>query len=254
MSGVHEVEAFLTEMGLQTSIPAVINGFYTSMEALKGATFDELVEVGVRPVHAKLIISHLGNRTAMPPFGTPAPASDSNANAEELASFLRSVGLENCQSALTAAGYTSLDALGEAGMQDLLNAGLKPVHARLIVSNMDSASTTGISLTPASQRVISLDEETLLGGPNKRKNHRARWYIGAAIAFLLLFLLWPKLTGGGTPAVSADPPVKRQGKLEHAHKIGAAKEGIAHAVAGSHMGVKAKGKGANMKAPPVEEE
>ncbi|KAL3892827.1 MAG: hypothetical protein SGPRY_014746, partial [Prymnesium sp.] len=101
-------------------------------------------------------------------------ASDSNAGIEEVASFLRSVGLENCQSALTTAGFTSLDALGEAGMQELLNAGLKPVHARLIVSNLDSASAAGINMTPASQRVISLDEESLLGGPQKRKSHRAR--------------------------------------------------------------------------------
>ena len=31
-------------------------------------------------------------------------------------------------------------------LQELLDAGLKPVHARLIVSNLDSASNTGKSL------------------------------------------------------------------------------------------------------------
>ena len=54
-------------------IQVVHNGFYTSMEALKGATYEELVDSGVRPVHAKLIISHLGSHNPLPSFGTPMP-------------------------------------------------------------------------------------------------------------------------------------------------------------------------------------
>ena len=34
------------------------------MEALRGATYEELVDSGVRPVHAKLILSSLGTRSA----------------------------------------------------------------------------------------------------------------------------------------------------------------------------------------------
>ena len=133
MSGVRDVETFLTKLGLEQSIQAVVhNGFYTSMEALKGATYEELVDSGVRPVHAKLIISHLGSSMPMP-LGTPMPAGN-EAMAEEVATFLRGIGLENCVDTLMASGFNSLDALGEAGTQELLAAGLKPVHARLIVS------------------------------------------------------------------------------------------------------------------------
>jgi len=202
----------------------VHNGFYTSMEALKGATYEELVDSGVRPVHAKLIISHLGSRTPMP--GTPMPqggAQDAEGKAEEVTTFLRSVGLENCQPALTEAGYTSLDSLGEAGMQELLAAGLKPVHARLIVSNLDSASTAGINMTPLNQRVISLDEETLLGAPKQRKSHRARWYAGGLVVMLLLLFVAPKLFGGG----GAEAGAKGHGEGKHVHAFGAAK-GKAH--------------------------
>ena len=73
MSGVHEVTAFLGSIGLDVCVQAVVhNGFYTSMEALKGATYEELVDSGVRPVHAKLIISHLG-RAPVAAFSTPLP-------------------------------------------------------------------------------------------------------------------------------------------------------------------------------------
>ena len=54
MSGVAEVTAFLSSIGLETCVQAVVhNGFYTSMEALRGATYEELVDSGVRPVHAR---------------------------------------------------------------------------------------------------------------------------------------------------------------------------------------------------------
>ena len=60
-------------------------------------------------------------------------------------------------------------------MQDLQSAGLKPVHARLIVSNRDSASTAGIAMTPAAQRLASIEaDDTLLGGPKKKPRRRIR--------------------------------------------------------------------------------
>ena len=78
--------AFRCQLATLTSDPlathqVIHNGFYTSMEALKGATYEELVDSGVRPVHAKLIISHLGSRTPMPNFGTPLPVRSSYAPA-----------------------------------------------------------------------------------------------------------------------------------------------------------------------------
>ena len=43
MSGQQEVEKFLQEIGLESCVQAVVhNGFYTSMEALRGATYEEL--------------------------------------------------------------------------------------------------------------------------------------------------------------------------------------------------------------------
>ena len=42
MDGVGEVTAFLTKLGLEQCVQAVVhNGFYTSMEALRGATYEE---------------------------------------------------------------------------------------------------------------------------------------------------------------------------------------------------------------------
>ena len=63
MSGNESVEKFLTDIGLESCIQAVVhNGFYTSMDALRGATYEELVDSGVRNVHAKLILSNLGSK------------------------------------------------------------------------------------------------------------------------------------------------------------------------------------------------
>ena len=46
------------------------------------------------------------------------------------------------------AGFASLDVIGQTSMNALLEAGLKPVHARLIVSNLDSASSAGLAVAP----------------------------------------------------------------------------------------------------------
>ena len=114
MSGVHEVTAFLGSIGLDVCVQAVVhNGFYTSMEALKGATYEELLDCGVRPMHAKLLLSNLGVKGGATGLGAAAPAPEAS-GAEEVASFLRSVGLEHCLEPLRLAGYASLDALGDA--------------------------------------------------------------------------------------------------------------------------------------------
>ena len=140
-AGHAEVEAFLASLGLEQHAHSLIyNGFYTSLDALRAADYHELLECNVRPVHARLIVSNLK--------GTPRRASSSSSGEAEVVSFLRSIGLENCTQQVLDAGFASLDMLGQTSMNSLLDAGVKPVHARLIVSNLDSASSAGLSVAP----------------------------------------------------------------------------------------------------------
>ena len=65
-SGAHEVSSYLHSIGRDDCFHAVVHqGFYTSMDALRGATYEELVECGVRQAHAKLIVSSLGSGAAV---------------------------------------------------------------------------------------------------------------------------------------------------------------------------------------------
>ena len=225
MSGTQEVQAFLQEIGLEVCIQAVVqNGFYTSMEALRGATYEELVDSGVRPVHAKLIISNLGSKQDYGTLAALGPAPD---GADEVGHFLRSVGLENCGSQLASAGFTTLELLGEASMQNLLDAGLKPVHARLIISNLDSASTGGISMTPANNRLASLDAEEsggLLGAPGRkppRPRGRRLCIYGSILLMLLAALAYFAGAGSSpTPALPATKPELKMGKHSGLSKPG----------------------------------
>ena len=83
-------------------------------------------------------------------------------------------------------------------MQNLLDAGLKPVHARLIASNLDTASNAGITMTPAAQRLASIDaEDTLLGAPRKRKPRRVRLMCCALLVLLALGATVHALGGKG---------------------------------------------------------
>ena len=93
---MQEVSSYLSSIGREDCFHAVVQqGFYTSMDALRGATYEELVECGVRQAHAKLIVSSLGSGAAVSALaGVPAAAE-----LDEVAAFLRSVGLENCQPA-----------------------------------------------------------------------------------------------------------------------------------------------------------
>ena len=225
MSGTAEVESFLQEIGLESCIQAVVhNGFYTSMEALRGATYEELVDSGVRPVHAKLIISNLGSKQEYGSLANLGPAADGG---DEVGHFLRSVGLEHCGAQLASAGFTTLELLGEASMQDLLNAGLKPVHARLIISNLDSASTSGINMTPANHRLASLDAEEqggLLGAPSRKQKPRGRRLCIYSGMFVLLLLALAYFAGGSTPT-TALPPAEKEGKHGGGKHAGMGAEG-----------------------------
>ena len=217
MSGTAEVEAFLSEIGLESCIQAVVhNGFYTSMEALRGAQYEELVDSGVRPVHAKLIISNLGTKQDYA-GEFRVPATDGG---DEVGTFLRSVGLEHCSTQLAAAGLTSLELLGEASMQDLVSvAGLKQVHARLIISNLDSASTSGISVTPANHRLASLDAEEqggLLGVSNNKPRPRGRRLFIYGSVLLCLIAVIAYSMGGGSSAPRPSPHAKEPKPGKHA--------------------------------------
>ena len=95
-SGAHEVSSYLHSIGRDDCFHAVVHqGFYTSMDALRGATYEELVECGVRQAHAKLIVSSLGSGAAVSALAAVPAATE----LDEVAAFLRSVGLENCPSA-----------------------------------------------------------------------------------------------------------------------------------------------------------
>jgi len=184
------------------------------MEALRGATYEELVDSGVRPVHAKLIISNLGSKQE---YGSLSNLGPSTEGGDEVGHFLRSVGLEHCGTQLASAGFNTLELLGEASMQDLLNAGLKPVHARLIISNLDSASTTGINMTPANHRLASLDAEEsggLLGAPTRKPRPRGKrlCIYGGVIALLLIAIVYLLGGSGSAPAALPAAPAEKEPK------------------------------------------
>ena len=232
MSGQQEVEKFLQEIGLESCVQAVVhNGFYTSMEALRGATYEELVDSGVRNVHAKLILSNLGSKGG---YGAALAHDSAGGAADEVNHFLRSVGLENCASQLAEAGFTSLDKLGEATMSDLQAAGLKPVHARLIASNLDSASTAAVQMTPAAQRLATLESEAddaLLGLPRKKRPKRARLAICIVFILFVAAAAWHALYGG-TAAAALGGEGAAGG---HEHK-GKGSGGGTHGGGGAHSG------------------
>lgn len=187
-SEVTEVQAFLASIGREDCVNAVVQqGFYTSMAALRGATYEELVECGVRAAHAKQIVSSLGS--GAPRSFAPLASAPAEEELDEVAAFLRSVGLENCARTIQDAGFANLDQLGEASMQELLAAGLKPVHCRLIISNLDTASSAAITLTPVARRIASLEENSLLGGDAKRKRPSAMRKYGGPLAVLALLVL-----------------------------------------------------------------
>ena len=177
MSGTVELRKYLETIGCESYLETLTeNGFYTTKAALASATYEELLDCNVRPVHAKLILSSLRARAAGRRCRRPTTGP------EVVANFLRSVGLEHTQDALKAAGYTSMARLGESSYEELVAANLKPVHARLIVSNLDSQSTAAAA-TP--QRSMSgVDDEVLssrtalLGGGAQKPPPRSKGSVG----------------------------------------------------------------------------
>ena len=83
MDGVGEVTAFLTKLGLEQCVQAVVhNGFYTSMEALRGATYEEApshaqpVPVPRADAHWSHVSGHCTGphvQPTAPPLRSPTP-------------------------------------------------------------------------------------------------------------------------------------------------------------------------------------
>ena len=142
------------------------------------------------------------------------PAAD---DGPEVVANLRSVGLEHTQDALKAAGYTSMARLGESSCEELVAANLKPVHARLIVSNLDSQSTAAAA-TP--QRSMSgVDDEVLssrtalLGGGAQKPPPRSKGSV-AKVVLCLACLIGALLAGWAAlnvlqPPAAFSPPMLR---------------------------------------------
>ena len=111
MSGVHEVTAFLGSIGLDVCVQAVVhNGFYTSMEALKGATYEELLDCLSARLKADTAM-HWAKETLMRvPYFNRGKVEDE---------FLASAALTRCTG-------ISLSALMTAGVEAMRRTRLEP--------------------------------------------------------------------------------------------------------------------------------
>ena len=80
MDGVGEVTAFLTKLGLEQCVQAVVhNGFYTSMEALRGATYEEAPS-HAQPVPVPRADAHYSHFSGHCTGPWPARAADGTAS------------------------------------------------------------------------------------------------------------------------------------------------------------------------------
>ena len=61
--GISEVRRHLTDLGLAQCTDAVVNeGFYTSVDALRVATYAGLLECGLQAAHAQTIVTSFGGK------------------------------------------------------------------------------------------------------------------------------------------------------------------------------------------------
>eukprot|EP00326_Haptolina_ericina_P035055 CAMPEP_0181245774 /NCGR_PEP_ID=MMETSP1096-20121128/43626_1 /TAXON_ID=156174 ORGANISM="Chrysochromulina ericina, Strain CCMP281" /NCGR_SAMPLE_ID=MMETSP1096 /ASSEMBLY_ACC=CAM_ASM_000453 /LENGTH=251 /DNA_ID=CAMNT_0023342519 /DNA_START=109 /DNA_END=864 /DNA_ORIENTATION=- len=233
-----EVTAFLETIGLEHYASALINtGFYTSVDALSSATYEELMDCNVKPVHAKLILASLKSKAP----STPALASAEQERAR-MTAFLSGVGLEICQEALAQAGLNTIDSLKGKSAEDLIEVGLRAVHARLIVSNLDTVSR--VAETPGPSRALSaaLDDEAFgspmgsLLGRKKKRSDPQNWRFLLLIGLLLTALALGAAFAFGGGSASVPPVGKGKGK------------GHAHGAVGGELRAAAKGKGKGKRA------
>mmetsp|Transcript_35624 Transcript_35624/g.76061 ORF Transcript_35624/g.76061 Transcript_35624/m.76061 type:complete len:266 (-) Transcript_35624:43-840(-) len=254
LSGEQEVLEFLKGLGLEHLAPTLTqNGFFLSLSALSTAAYEELLDCNIKPVHAKLILSSLSSTRTKPTAG----GSDSKAG-PTLLSFLRSVGLDHCHEKLLKAGFDSVEGVSACSLRDLIDAGLSPVHARLIVANLDAVGGSPSEfdlVAPARSREANSraegDTDNLLGG-SKRSDHRARrlclsFLLGLAMIAAAAMIIY------AVGATAAPPPPAPPTDTDDAARLRLGGEGKRLGGAkGKHKGPgkglgKSKGKGKRAK-------
>ena len=149
---VEEVTEFLDSIGLAHCTDAVLNdGLYLSMRLLKQATFEELLDCRMQPADAKLIMTSLGT----------AAVTDESAMEASLIDFLGAIGVDATE-ALMCAGCISISSLRDKSAADLIRLGIRPVHARLITSSIQTVDDNALVRSPvAAAAVDSNDNEKL---------------------------------------------------------------------------------------------
>ena len=170
--GISEVRHHLTGLGLAQCIDAVVNeGFYTSVDALRVATYAGLLECGLQAPHAQLIVTSFGGKVPPEMARRPGPARSAylysldvppscaavsaellspteprkgeaqgdgvEGAAEEVAEFLRMMGLGEHVNSVLAAGIVSIEHLVMASIEQLKEAGLPHSDAARLVASLD---------------------------------------------------------------------------------------------------------------------
>ena len=188
--GISEVRRHLTDLGLAQCTDAVVNeGFYTSVDALRVATYAGLLECGLQAAHAQTIVTSFGGK--VPPEMTrgPGPARSAylssldvppscaavsaellsptvplvDGAAEEVAEFLRMMGLGEHVDPVLAAGIVSIEHLVMASTEQLAEAGLPRSEAARLVASLDlseEAVEAAELLTPPARRAQRVECES----------------------------------------------------------------------------------------------
>jgi hypothetical protein len=175
--GITEVRHHLTGLGLAQCTDAVVNeGFYTSVDALRVATYAGLLECGLQALHAQAIVTSFGGKAPPEMSRGPGPARSAYLSsldvppscaavsaellsptelskgeaqgdgvegaAEEVAEFLRMMGLGEHVDPVLAAGIVSIEHLVMASTEQLTEAGLPRSDAARLVASLDLRRVT----------------------------------------------------------------------------------------------------------------
>ena len=175
--GITEVRHHLTGLGLAQCTDAVVNeGFYTSVDALRVATYAGLLECGLQALHAQAIVTSFGGKAPPEMSRGPGPARSAYLSsldvppscaavsaellsptelskgeaqgdgvegaAEEVAEFLRMMGLGEHVDPVLAAGIVSIEHLVMASTEQLTEAGLPRSDAARLVTSLDLRRVT----------------------------------------------------------------------------------------------------------------
>jgi hypothetical protein len=175
--GITEVRHHLTGLGLAQCTDAVVNeGFYTSVDALRVATYAGLLECGLQALHAQAIVTSFGGKAPPEMSRGPGPARSAYLSsldvppscaavsaellsptelskgeaqgdgvegaAEEVAEFLRMMGLGEHVNPVLAAGIVSIEHLVMASTEQLTEAGLPRSDAARLVASLDLRRVT----------------------------------------------------------------------------------------------------------------